>query len=119
MGAADLLEEVQNTKITGEEEAYSHFDMLDFAGNVEGAQQAFAYLQPGMEKIDADLSERVSAEFDKVRTLLDGYRDSSVPGGYKLYSEQLKAEDTVKLSQAIQSLQEPLSRIAEKVATAD
>ena len=42
-----------------------------------------------------------------------------VPGGYKLYSEELKAEDTVKLSQAIQSLQEPLSRIAEKVATAD
>ena len=118
-GAADLLEEVQNTKITGEEEAYSHFDMLDFAGNVEGAQQAFAYLQPGMEKIDADLSERVSAEFEKVRTLLDGYRDASVPGGYKLYSEELKAEDTVKLSQAIQSLQEPLSRIAEKVATAD
>ena len=118
-GAADLLEEVQNTKITGEEEAYSHFDMLDFAGNVEGAQQAFAYLQPGMEKIDADLSERVSAEFEKVRTLLDGYRDASVPGGYTLYSEQLKTEDTVKLSQAIQSLQEPLSRIAEKVATAD
>nr|WP_319515139.1 iron uptake system protein EfeO [uncultured Cohaesibacter sp.] len=118
-GAADLLEEVQNTKITGEEEAYSHFDLLDFAGNVEGAMQAFAYLQPGLEKIDSELAERVSSEFSKVRTLLDGYRDASVSGGYKLYSEELKAEDTVKLSQAIQSLQEPLSRIAEKVATAN
>ncbi len=57
-GAADLLEEVQRTKITGEEEAYSHFDLVDFVGNVEGAQQAFAFLEPGMEKIDADLTNR-------------------------------------------------------------
>ena len=41
-GAADLIEEVQNTKITGEEEAFSHIDLVDFAANVEGAQQAYA-----------------------------------------------------------------------------
>ena len=41
-GASDLIEEVQNTKITGEEEAFSHIDLVDFAGNVEGAQQAYA-----------------------------------------------------------------------------
>lgn len=117
-GAADLLEEVQNTKITGEEEAYSHIDLLDFAGNVEGAQQAFAYLQPGMEKIDPELTRRVSDEFDSIRSQLDGYRDPSVAGGYVLYTSDLQASDKVKLSQAIQSLQEPLSRIAEKVATA-
>ena len=46
-GAADLIEEVQNTKITGEEEAFSHIDFVDFAGNVEGAQQAYAALRPG------------------------------------------------------------------------
>ena len=117
-GAADLLEEVQNTKITGEEEAYSHIDLLDFAGNVEGAMQAFAYLQPGMEKIDPELTQRVSDEFAAVRALLEDYRDPEVPGGYMLYTDDLQASDKVKLSQAIQSLQEPLSRIAEKVATA-
>ncbi len=46
-GAADLLDEVQKTKITGEEEEFSHIDFVDFAGNVEGAQQAFAFLEPG------------------------------------------------------------------------
>ena len=42
-GASDLIEEVQNTKITGEEEAFSHIDLVDFSGNVEGAQQAYAW----------------------------------------------------------------------------
>ncbi|HEX3982712.1 MAG TPA: iron uptake system protein EfeO [Acidisoma sp.] len=117
-GAADLLEEVQTTKVTGEEEAFSHIDLVDFAGNVEGAQQAFAFLEPGMEKIDPDLTARVQAEFAKVNAMLDIYRDKSVPGGYVLYTAQLKASDAAKLSKAIQALQEPLSKIGEKVATA-
>ena len=41
-GAQDLLDEVARRKITGEEERYSHIDLLDFADNVEGAEQAFA-----------------------------------------------------------------------------
>lgn len=116
-GAADLLEEVQSTKITGEEEAFSHYDLSDFAGNVEGAQQAFAFLEPGVEKIDPDLAKRVRSQFANVIQLLDTYRDPSVPGGFKLYIAALKASDGAKLSKSIQALQEPLSKIAEKVAT--
>lgn len=115
-GAADLLEEVQNTKINGEEEAFSHFDLVDFAGNVEGAQQAFAYLQPGLEKIDPELTKQVAAQFAAVHDMLETYRDSKVPGGYKYYTAELKASDAAKLSRTIQALQEPLSKIAEKVA---
>ncbi|MGH6715972.1 MAG: imelysin family protein, partial [Bradyrhizobium sp.] len=117
-GAADLLEEVQTTKVTGEEEAYSHYDLVDFAGNVEGAQQAFAFLEPGMEKIDADLAKQVNAQFAAVNKPLDTYRAPDVPGGYKIYTAAMKANDGARLSKAIQALQEPLSRIAAKVATA-
>mgnify|MGYP001038512792 FL=1 len=117
-GAAGLLEEVQTGKITGEEEAYSHIDLVDFAGNIEGAQQAFAFLEPGMQKIDADLTKQVNAQFQNVLKLLETYRDPNELGGYKRYTAELKASDANKLSKAIQALQEPLSRIAEKVATA-
>jgi iron uptake system component EfeO len=117
-GAAGLLEEVQTGKITGEEEAYSHIDLVDFAGNIEGAQQAFAFLEPGMQKIDADLTKQVNAQFENVTKLLETYRDPNELGGYKRYTAELKASDANKLSKAIQALQEPLSRIAEKVATA-
>ena len=110
---------MQGAKITGEEEAFSHYDLGTFAGNVEGAQQAFAFLEPGLEKIDADLARQVDGQFASVKTLLDSYRDPSVPGDYKLYTDELKASDAARLSKAVQALQEPLSRIAEKVATAD
>ncbi|HEY4225485.1 MAG TPA: iron uptake system protein EfeO [Pseudolysinimonas sp.] len=117
-GAADLLDEVQANKITGEEEAYSHIDILDFAANVEGAEQAFAYLEPGLKKIDPSLTSQVAAQFTKVDAALDGYRDPAQPGGYLLYTDALKASDATKLSQIVQALQAPLSKIAEKVATA-
>jgi iron uptake system component EfeO len=117
-GAADLLEEVQSTKISGEEEQFSHIDLVDFAGNVEGAQQAFAFLEPALKVIDPDLAKTVSDGFANVVALLDTYRDPSVPGGFKPYTDALKASDATKLSKAIQALQEPLSKIAEKVATA-
>jgi iron uptake system component EfeO len=117
-GAASLLEEVQSEKIKGEEEAFSHLDLIDFAANVEGAQQAFAFLEPGMKKIDPALTKQVNTQFTNVNTLLDKYKDPSQPGGYVIYTPALKATDAGTLSQAVQALQDPLSKIAEKVATA-
>lgn len=117
-GAADLLDEVQSSKITGEEELYSHIDLVDFAGNVEGAQQAFAFLEPGLNKIDPTLDQDVSAQFTKVNTLLNTYRDDSAPGGYKTYTAALRESDGPTLSRAIQALQVPLSQVAAKVVTA-
>ena len=117
-GAAVLLEEVQSGKITGEEELYSHLDLVDFAGNIEGAQQAFAFLAPGMREIDPELTERIEAEFAKVNALLDAFRDPAELGGFKRYTDELRAQSAPAFAKAVQALQEPLSRIAEKVATA-
>ncbi|MGC5167207.1 iron uptake system protein EfeO [Luteimicrobium sp. DT211] len=117
-GAAGLLEEVQANKIKGEEEKYSHLDLVDFAANVEGAEQAFANLEPGLETIDPDLTKQVTTQFDAVKQTLTAYEDPSALGGYKAWTPELRRADAAKLSQAVQALQEPLSRIAEKVATA-
>jgi iron uptake system component EfeO len=117
-GAAGLLEEVQANKIKGEEELYSHIDLVDFAGNVEGAEQAFAFLKPGLTDIDPDLTAQVAARFDDVKKLLVKYEDPDAPGGYVTYTAKLRDSDAPSLSRAIQALQEPLAKIAEKVATA-
>ncbi|TMV90868.1 EfeM/EfeO family lipoprotein [Thioclava sp. BHET1] len=117
-GAAGLLEEVQSGKITGEEEAFSHIDLVDFAANIEGAQQAFAFLEPGMMQIDPDLTRTINARFATVEGMLKDYRDPKALGGYVTYTPERRKADARKLSQAIQSLQEPLAQIAEKVATA-
>jgi iron uptake system component EfeO len=117
-GASGLLEEVLSTKITGEEERYSHIDLVDFAANIEGSQQSFEYLKPALQQIDGGLTNDVETQFGLVNNLLATYRDPGQPGQYRLYDDALKNSDGPKLSQAIQALQSPLSKIAEKVATA-
>ena len=117
-GASDLLEEVQTSKISGEEESYSHIDLLDFAANIEGAQQAFAYLQPGLTIIDPVLTKSIVAQFASVNTLLEKYKDPSALGGYVRYTAAVKAADAPTLSAAVEALHENLAKIAEKVATA-
>ncbi|MFS0731400.1 iron uptake system protein EfeO [Curtobacterium sp. 1P10AnD] len=117
-GAAGLLEEVQSNKITGEEEAYSHIDLVDLAANVEGARQAFAYLKPGLTKTDPTLTKQIAAQFDATNALMDGYRDADGLGGFEAWTGDLKRDDANAISQQVQALQDPLSRLAEKVATA-
>lgn len=117
-GAADLIEEVQNTKITGEEEAFSHLDLVDFAGNVEGARQAYASLRPGLQQIDANLVAQLDQRFQTVSTTLDGYRDPAGPGGFVVWTPQLRATDAPKLTAVIQPLHQSLSTVAQKVVAA-
>lgn len=117
-GAAGLLEEVQTEKIKGTEEAFSHLDLVDFNANVEGAQQAFAYLKPGLEKIDPTLSATISKQFTEVKNSLTKYREASAIGGFKAWTPELRKQDAASLSKTVQSLQDPLSKIAQKVATA-
>lgn len=114
-GASDLIEEIQNTKITGEEEAFSHIDLMDFSGNVEGAQQAYASLRPGLDRIDANLVTQIDQQFRDVLAVLDGYRDPTALGGYRTYTPALKASDAPKLTAVIQPLHQSLSTVAQKV----
>ncbi|MGN5733979.1 iron uptake system protein EfeO [Arthrobacter psychrochitiniphilus] len=116
-GASGLLEEVQSSKITGEEEAYSKLDLLDFAANIEGSQQAFEYLKPALEEIDGTLSAQIEAQFENVNKALTGYQDEAALGGWKPYTDELKKADGAKLTALIQALQAPLAKISEKVAT--
>lgn len=117
-GAASLLEEVQSNKITGEEEDYSHIDLVDFAGNLEGAKEAFAYLEPGLRRIDAAMTHQIQKRFNQTDALLDTYRDPKALGGYQRWTPALRARAANRLSQSVQALQDSLSRLAEKVVTA-
>ena len=48
-GANELLGEVSASKITGEEERYSHTDLVDFEANVDGSKVAFESVRPILE----------------------------------------------------------------------
>lgn len=49
-GAVDLLNEVSTSKVTGEEDRYSHTDLYDFVANVQGAEKIYQLLKPALTK---------------------------------------------------------------------
>jgi len=113
-GAQELLDEVSRTKVTGEEERYSHIDLLDFQSNVEGSEQAFADLKPALQKIDPALTGTIADAFTRLDKLLETYRSTDNPSGFVLYGT-LQAADKPKLVAAVKAVQEPLSQVAAKV----
>ena len=113
-GSATLLDEVLASKITGEEEAYSKIDLLDFEANVEGSLQAFATLKPALDQIDATLVPQIATAFDALTAVLDKYRDPTSASGWVPY-DKLTAEDKKILTDALLVVQEPLSAISAKI----
>jgi iron uptake system component EfeO len=112
-GAKELLDEVATSKITGEEDRYSHTDLWDFAANVAGAKAAIDALRPALTERDAGLLSDVDAKFAAVQALVDAQK---VGEGYKLYTA-LTPADTKTLADSISGLAEPISKVAAAITT--
>src|SRR5215210_4443483 len=106
-GAVELLNEVSATKITGEEERYSHTDLYDIAANVEGAKIAFDFVKPVVKRENPDLAAQIDARFADVEQELQPYRRDD---GWVSY-EEVDENERRELSQKIDALAEPLSRV--------
>ncbi|MEV8455828.1 iron uptake system protein EfeO [Streptomyces sp. NPDC052095] len=113
-GAKELLDEVATGKVTGEEERYSHTDLVDFKGNVEGAEKSYQLLRPIAVKNDAALTTTLDKRFAELNTLLDKYREDKDSYAFVSYDKVGKA-DRKELSDAVNALAEPLSRLAAAV----
>ncbi len=113
-GSVELLNEVAGSKITGEEDRYSHTDLSDFQGNLTGAYVAFKLLRPALADTgNGVLAATIAQRFAAVQKTLDTYKRST-PLGYATYGE-LTSADRLKLSQEVDALAEPLSLVASKV----
>ncbi|MEV7424641.1 iron uptake system protein EfeO [Streptomyces sp. NPDC091212] len=113
-GAKELLDEVASGKVTGEEERYSHTDLVDFKANVEGAQKSYELLKPVAEKNDAALVTELDKQFAALNKLLDKYRDGA--DSYELTSyEKVGKAERKELSDGVNALAEPLSKLAAAV----
>jgi iron uptake system component EfeO len=104
-GAKELLDEVAASKVTGEEEAWSHTDLWDFQGNVDGARVAFETLKPALDVKNPAMSKKLTERFAALQTLLDQHKKGD---GFVLYND-LSAADIRQLADAVSALSEPLS----------
>ena len=111
-GAKALLDEVASGKITGEEDRYSHTDLWDFNANIDGSKAAIAALRPVLEERDPELVKTLDTEFANVDAALAEHRKGD---GWKLHTE-LSQADLKALSDAINALAEPISKVAAVVA---
>ncbi len=116
-GAVELMNEVANSKITGEEDRYSHTDLSDFQGNLSGSREAFALLVPALRQTGhGALAATISKRFAAVQASLDRYKRPT-PLGYALYSGLTQA-DRQTFATEVDALDEPLSTVAATVSGA-
>ncbi len=107
-GAKGLLDEVATGKVTGEEEYWSRTDLWDFQANVDGARVAWEGLRPLLQRKDKALDDQIATAFADLQTLLDAQRKGE---GFVTYDELSEAQ-VKELSDAVNTLSEPLSKIA-------
>lgn len=106
-GSRGLLEEVATGKVTGEEEYWSRTDLWDFQANVDGARVAFDGVRGLVERKNPELAATIETEFAALQKLLDQHRRGN---GFVTY-DQLDVAQVKALSDAVNALSEPLSRL--------
>ena len=116
-GAVELMNEVAKSKITGEEDRYSHTDLSDFQGNLSGSREAFQLLAPALRQTGhGALTAQIATRFAAVQTSLDRYRRHTALG-YAPYT-QLTPADRQTVAAEVDALDEPLSTVAATVSGA-
>jgi iron uptake system component EfeO len=111
-GAKELLDEVATSKITGEEDRYSHTDLWDFDANVNGSKAAIDALRPALADRAPALLSDVDTAYAQVEAALAPYK---VGAGWTLYNDLTQA-DTKKLADAVSGLAEPISKVAAAIS---
>ena len=110
-GAAALMEEVAATKISGEEDRYSHTDLWDFKANFDGSKKIYDLVKPLIEKDNADFVKKVDGDFTVVDETLAKYKTAD---GYELYDKLTDADRKV-LAAKVNALATELSTLRAKL----
>ncbi|EID74835.1 MULTISPECIES: iron uptake system protein EfeO [Rhodococcus] len=112
--AQGLLDEISTSKITGEEDIFSHSDLWDFQANVDGSQAAVAALQPIIDERNPELAANITQRFADLDAELAQYRQGDGFVFYDTVDEQRRQE----LSRKIDALSAEVSQVQGVVAGA-
>ncbi|QEY25339.1 iron uptake system protein EfeO [Neisseria zalophi] len=107
-GASELIEEVAGSKISGEEDRYSHTDLSDFKANVEGSQKIVELFRPMIAEKNQEILDKTDVNFKQVNEILAKYETAD--GGYETY-DKLTDADRKTLQAPINALAEDLSKL--------
>jgi iron uptake system component EfeO len=111
-GAVGLLDEIAKTKITGEEDIYSHTDLCDVQANVEGSRAALNTLRPIIDTRNRSLGPEIDRRFTDLTAVLARYRIGDRFVSY----DTVVQPDRIALSRNIDALSAVLSQVQPLVA---
>jgi iron uptake system component EfeO len=111
-GAQGLLDEISRSKITGEEDTFSHTDLWDFKANVDGSQTAVASVRPILDEHNAELGKKVDQRFAEVEALLEKYRQGD---GFVFYDKVTETQRQ-EMSRAVDALSKEVSQVQGVIA---
>jgi iron uptake system component EfeO len=107
-GASELIEEVAQGKITGEEDRYSKMDFWSFKANVEGSEKIVELIRPMVTKINPALLQEIDRDFAAVYQMLTKY---SLSGSGFMSYDKLTVQDKQVLQANLARLAENLSKL--------
>ena len=108
LGAGELIEEVSDSKMNGEEDRYSHTDLSDFDANQIGAKQAYGYFRSIIQSKDKALATSLDQGFAAVDESLQPYEVSE--GVFKPFTT-LTATDKATMQSQLAALSENLAKV--------
>ena len=108
LGATELIEEVSDGKINGEEDRYSHTDLSDFDANQIGSKQAYSFLAPIVRTKDKALATAIDKGFAAIDESLEPYEITE--GVFKPFTTLTPADKATMQSQ-LAVLSENLAKV--------
>lgn len=108
-GAAELIEEIQAGKITGEEERYSRTDLNDFRANLQSAKFVYDTYGPFVQQRNAVLHTEVQNRLSEVEKAIAPLFDAQ-----GVATDYTKVDDKTRkiLAQKVEALADAFSRVS-------
>jgi iron uptake system component EfeO len=107
-GAGALIEEVAQTKMTGEEDRYSGTDLVSIQANIDGSQHIIDIFRPTLAVVAPDYLAQLDDAFASVNALTARYREGDTFRSFR----DIAPTDLTALQSALAGLSEVLSTLA-------
>jgi iron uptake system component EfeO len=114
-GAGELIEEVAQSKLTGEEDRYSQADLWSVSANVAGSKQIVDILRPTLQTLDAGYLQGVDGAFAAVDQVIAKYGSGTT--GFQPFSA-VTPDDRKALQARMAKLSEVLGELPGRLGLA-
>jgi iron uptake system component EfeO len=106
-GAARVITQIAEQKVSGDDNRYSHTDLSDFQATLEGSRRIVDLLRPLAEPADPALAGAIDARFEAAEATLARFREGD---GFVTY-DRLGPDDRAEVARQMRALADEITRL--------